>query len=197
MTEWFDIPGYEGLYQIRADGTVRNAKTNNYLSGNVNSHGYMVMSLTRDGKKKDCKLHRLLALTFLPNPNNFGCINHKDGDKLNNSLGNLEWCTKGYNNRHAREVLGVEMTAKPVCQSTLSGDFVALWVNISAAAKSVGVTSPCITDCCEGRAETAGGFVWNYAGKIGNDFVSEQRRLTTMQKIMTLKNQISLLEAQL
>lgn len=197
MTDWHDIPGYEGLYQIRTDGAVRNVKTLNYLNGNVNSHGYMVVSLTKNGKRKDCKLHRLLALTFLPNPNDFDCINHKDGDKLNNSLNNLEWCTKGQNNRHARDVLGVETTAKPVCQTTLAGKFVALWANISTAAKSVGVTSPCITDCCEGRAETAGGFVWNYAGEIGSDFVSEQKRLATLRKIADLENQISLLRAQL
>lgn len=197
MTEWFDIPGYEGLYEITARGEVRNAKTRNYLNGNVNSHGYIVVSLTKNGKKKDCKLHRLLALTFLPNPSDFDCINHKDGNKLNNSLDNLEWCTKGQNNRHARETLGVDMSAKPVYQSTLAGNFVALWANISAAAKSVGVTPLCITDCCEGRTETAGGFAWNYAGDIANDFVSEQKKQETLRKIAVLENQISILQAQL
>lgn len=197
MKEWFDIPGYEGLYQIRRDGTVRNAKSLKVLTGNVNSHGYIVMSLSRGGKKKDCKLHRLLALTFMPNTSDFDCINHKDENKLNNSLENLEWCTKGQNNRHAREILGVDMTAKPVCQSTMAGDFVALWANITVAAKNVGITGPCITSCCEGRSETAGGFVWNYAGEIGRDFVSEQKRLATIRKIEVLRNQISALQAQL
>lgn len=195
--EWRDIPGYEGLYQVTRDGKVRNSRNGNRLYGNVNSHGYIVVSLSRDGKKKDCKLHRVLAMAFIPNPNDFDCINHKDGDKLNNSLANLEWCTKGYNNRHAREVLGVSSVAKPVCQTTIDGDFLALWTNMETAAKSVGITQPCIVDCCEGRAKTAGGFAWNYAGEIGKDFVAEQNRQATLRKIETLKQEISKLETRL
>ena len=64
MEEWVDIPGYEGLYQITRDGKIRNVTNGNKLLGNVNSHGYVVVSLTKNGRKKDCKVHRLLALTF-------------------------------------------------------------------------------------------------------------------------------------
>ena len=112
MEEWYDVLGYEGLYEITETGKVRNCKTGTQLSGNINSHGYVVVSLTKNGKKKDCKLHRLLAMTFIPNPYDYDCVNHKDGDKLNNSIDNLEWCTKGYNNRHAREVLQVSTAPK-------------------------------------------------------------------------------------
>ena len=147
MEEWYDVLGYEGLYEITETGKVRNCKTGTQLSGNINSHGYVVVSLTKNGKKKDCKLHRLLAITFIPNPYDYDCVNHKDGDKLNNSIDNLEWCTKGYNNRHAREVLQVSTAPKPVYQSTMTGEFVALWATIGQAAKYAGGSTRCLVAC--------------------------------------------------
>lgn len=184
------VPGYESIYQISSDGKVWNVKSGATLRGNVNSHGYVVVSLTKDGVKKDCKLHRLLALAFLPNPNDFDCVNHKDGDKLNNSLDNLEWCTKGYNNRHAREQLGIDFSAKPVCQTTMSGDFVALWANLSQAAKSVGVTSACVSRCCEGHANSAGGYRWEFAAKAFSDFVAAQKKESIRRKIAELSAEL-------
>ena len=197
MTDFYDVYGYAGLYKISPDGQVLNVQTGNLLKGNVNSHGYMVFSLTKGGQKKDCKLHRLLALTFIPNPNNYDCINHKDGNKLNNSLDNLEWCTKGYNNFHARTVLNTDTNEKPVCQTTINGEFVALWSSIGKAAKTMNVSPPCIVDCCEGRAKSAAGFVWDYAAKLPNDFLTEVKRLSTMRKISELRAEISKLQAQL
>lgn len=189
--EWKDIPGYEGLYRISKSGEALNAKTGCILHGNVNSHGYRVISLTKHGKKKDVKLHRLLALAFIENPNDFDCINHKDGDKLNNSLENLEWCSKGYNNFHARTVLNVSTDAKPVIQSTMDGKFVACWANIATAAKTIGVSAPCITDCCDGRARQAAGYVWSFAGEDSNDFVKGWKKQGTLRKISELEKEIA------
>ena len=197
MEEWADIPGYEGLYQITRGGRIRNVTNGNNLLGNVNSHGYVVVSLTKNGRKKDCKVHRLLALTFLPNPNDYDCINHKNGNKLDNRLQNLEWCTKGYNNRHAREVLGVNTEERPVCQLTLTGDFVALWVNEAQAARCLGISPVCIASCCEGRANTAAGFRWDYAGTDYKQFCEDMKRRTTLKKIERLERQISELRQQL
>lgn len=197
MSDFHDIYGYAGLYKISPDGQVLNVQTGNLLKGNINSHGYMVFSLTKGGQKKDCKLHRLLAQTFIPNPNNYECINHKDGNKLNNSLVNLEWCTKGYNNFHARTVLNASADEKPVCQTTMNGEFVALWASIGKAAKTMRVSPPCIADCCEGRAKSAAGFVWEYAAKLPNDFLAEVKRLSTIRKISELQAEISKLQAQL
>lgn len=184
------VPGYESIYQISSDGKVWNVKSGATLRGNVNSHGYVVVSLTKDGVKKDCKLHRLLALAFLPNPNDYDCVNHKDGNKLNNSLDNLEWCTKGYNNRHAREQLDIDFGAKPVCQTTMSGDFVAFWANLSQAAKSAGVSPACIARCCEGYANSAGGYRWEFAGKTFSDFVAAQKKESIRRKIAELSAEL-------
>ena len=185
-----DIPGYENLYCISERGHVWNRKTGALLSGNVNSHGYMVISLTKDGKKKDCKLHRLLAMTFIPNPSNFECVNHKDGNKLNNNLDNLEWCSKGYNNRHAREELHIDFSAKPVCQTTLGGSVVAMWANYSLAAKSVGVSPVCIASCCEGLADSAGGYRWEHATKVFNDFLIERQKENLRKRIEELTTEL-------
>lgn len=186
----FDIPGYEGEYVISENGQVWNKKTGAAMHGSVNSHGYMVLSLTKNGKKKDRKLHRLLATTFIPNPNGYECVNHKDGNKLNNKLDNLEWCTKGYNNRHAREELDIDFTAKPVCQKTLGGSVVAVWANQSVAAKSIGITPVCIARCCEGLTETAGGYRWEHAAEAFRDFVTAQRKEEIRRKIADLTEEM-------
>jgi hypothetical protein len=86
----------DGTYSINTQGVVMNIKTNKKLSHTI-SNGYVVVSLYRKSKK----LHQLFAQCFIPNPNNYKYINHKDGNKLNNSLDNLEWCNYSMNLKHA------------------------------------------------------------------------------------------------
>jgi hypothetical protein len=111
MELWKDIKGYEGLYQVSRNGVVKgvdrtlswNATKTKQWKGKilktiVDSLGYCRVSLCKDGKVKSHKIHRLVAETFL---NGEGHINHKDGNKLNNHLDNLEFCTIKQNNKHA------------------------------------------------------------------------------------------------
>ena len=84
-------------YAITEQGEVYSAKTKKYLKHSTSNTGYLTVYV--DGKNR--LLHRLLAETFIPNPDNLPCVNHKDGNKLNNELNNLEWCTYGDNERHA------------------------------------------------------------------------------------------------
>ena len=84
-------------YAITEQGEVYSAKTKKYLKHSTSNTGYSTVYV--DGKNR--LLHRLLAETFIPNPDNLPCVNHKDGNKLNNELNNLEWCTYGDNERHA------------------------------------------------------------------------------------------------
>ena len=109
---WKDIEGY---YQVSNKGKVRSIDRyidhfrggKRLLKGKIIkpglSVGYENITLYLDGKRKHKKVHRLIAETFIPNPENKKCVNHKDGNKLNNNVSNLEWCTYAENNRHAHE----------------------------------------------------------------------------------------------
>lgn len=95
---FYEIKGHE-TYLINEYGEVLNTKTNRILKASAGaSHGYFTVFV--DGK--NLLLHRLIAQTFIPNPDNLPCVNHIDGNKQNNNVNNLEWCTKAENNRHAR-----------------------------------------------------------------------------------------------
>lgn len=92
-------------YYITEDGKCYNQKTGKWLKGQENyKNGYFSFNLTMpDGSKKRKYAHRLVAMAYIPNPNNLPQINHKDGNKLNNSVENLEWCDGHYNQQHAIE----------------------------------------------------------------------------------------------
>ena len=102
---WKDIKGYEGLYQINNFGKVKSLKKyagrsfrkEKILKEYIDKDGYIKVILCKNNKTRFLSIHRLLAEAFIPNPNNFPQINHKDEDKSNNSLENLEWCTCKYN----------------------------------------------------------------------------------------------------
>ena len=100
--EWRDIRGYEGRYLISSFGRV---KSLNYhrenkekiLKLSVDKHNYLHIMLCKNGRKKRFQIHRLVAEAFIPNPNNYPIINHKDENPSNNCVTNLEWCTHKYN----------------------------------------------------------------------------------------------------
>lgn len=95
------VIGYENIYSVDILGNVRRIDTNNILSPYKTEQGYMVVGLSLDGDCKLYKVHRLVAQAFIPNPQNKKCINHIDGNKENNCVWNLEWCTHKENNIHA------------------------------------------------------------------------------------------------
>lgn len=105
MTEiWKPIEGYEGIYEVSDQGRVRNVKRGGRLLSCVKvAHGYLCVSLYKDGKQRMLLVHRLVALAFIPNPENKEQVNHKDLDKTNNTVGNLEWVTRDENLKHAEE----------------------------------------------------------------------------------------------
>ena len=115
MTEiWKAVKGYEGLYEVSNFGNVRSldrfvkAKNDSLTKkkGRIlvpfyeSQKGYYQVSLSKDGKNKKHRVHRLVALAFLENPFNCTDVNHKDEDKTNNNVDNLEWCTRKYNNNY-------------------------------------------------------------------------------------------------
>lgn len=97
---WKDVKHYEGLYKISNFGRIWSYKTNQYRHPSVKDNGYLAIVLHKDGVKRNEYIHRLVALTFLENPNGYPQINHKDEDKQNNRVDNLEWCDAQYNNTY-------------------------------------------------------------------------------------------------
>lgn len=116
--EWRQIEGYEGYYEVSNLGRVRSVdriitdkngvkyKKNGHISSLINKdNGYMYISLNKNGKRKNHYVHRLVANAFIPNPQNKTCVNHKDYNRKNNSVDNLEWCTQEENINYSIEHL--------------------------------------------------------------------------------------------
>ena len=98
---WKDIPSYEGLYQISNYGNVKSIKRDKILKPQVNGRGYLSVGLSKNGKHKTFRLNRLVMITFVGYVEGKDQVNHIDGDKTNNRLDNLEWCTQSENMIHA------------------------------------------------------------------------------------------------
>lgn len=184
MEEWRDVVGYEGFYSVSNAGEVFSHITNKILKHNVTPNGYHTVELfRRDGSKsKRLLVHRLVAVSFLPNPNNYTQINHLDENKSNNAVSNLEWCTAKYNMnygkmaklRHTHIDYGSQArkevarkngksASRPVDQFDKNGNFIASFKSIRDAEKEFGVANSHISECCKGkRYKTVFGFIWKY-----------------------------------
>lgn len=93
--EWRDVVGYEGLYKVSNYGRIKNCIKNTETE--TKSKNYQIISLRKNGVKKYFQIHRLVAIAFIPNPENLPIVNHKDENPKNNKVDNLEWCTYWYN----------------------------------------------------------------------------------------------------
>lgn len=177
LEEWKDIVGYEGLYQISTLGNVRsydrivncrNGHTRT-IKGKVlattrSGGGYLKVMLTKDSVAKNHRIHRLVAMAFIPNPDNLPDVNHIDEDKTNNKVSNLEWCSRSYNNHYSLITERLNEAKKiSVKQLSLDGEVVNIWNGVRDAARALGMkTHRHISDCCKGKAKTCYGYKWEY-----------------------------------
>lgn len=160
---WKPIPGFEGLYEVSDQGIVRSYKNGKWgfrleprpVSGQKGKH-YKTIPLCKDGKKYTKLVHRLVAEAFVPNPDGLPCVNHKDGNKLNNRADNLEWCTHAENMHHAK-ITGLFSGKQIVCV-----DDGAVYVSVTDAAAKTGISRRSISNCLCGRSKTAGKRHWGY-----------------------------------
>ena len=97
---WKQVSGYENVYFINEYCVLKNAK-GNIIKPQNRADGYLQYQLCKNGIRHSYKIHRLVAKAFVENPQNYNVVNHKDGNKLNNYYGNLEWCTSAQNNQHS------------------------------------------------------------------------------------------------
>ena len=173
---WKDIKGYEGLYQVSNFGNVMSL--NYYRSGKPKllkpgktKNGYLLVTLYKNRKRKSYKVHRLVAEHFIPNPDNLPEINHKDENKQNNSVDNLEYCTHedninyGTRNERIAKANTNRKRSKKVLQFTLDGEFVKEWES-TRECKRNGFNQGNIVSCCNGKLKSAGGFIWRYKKEV-------------------------------
>lgn len=175
---WKDIKGYEGLYQISNTGKIKSIdrcyahkgcnggfyhKKEKILIPAYDKDKYLKVTLCKNGKKNSKSVHRLVAETFISNPNNLPQVNHKDENKQNNSVNNLEWCTVKYNTNYGT---GIERSAKAkfkaLLQYDLNMNLLKKWNSCKEAGETLKLNSKSISRCCLGKRKTAFGYIWKY-----------------------------------
>ena len=156
---WKDKKDYEGHYQVSNWGRIKSIKfgKERILKQNIRC-GYYYVNLYKNNIKKQYPVHRLVAEAFIDNPDNLFQVNHKDENKTNNNVDNLEWCTNEYNINYGTRT---ERCSKPVLQYTLDGEFVREWPSTMECGRN-GFNQGNIWMCCQGKLKKYKGFIWRY-----------------------------------
>jgi hypothetical protein len=175
---WKDIAGYEGLYQVSNLGRVKSldrfvphsTQGKHFCRGHLmvlhqNNAGYLTVNLCKGNRYKSHDIHRLVAIAFIP-VTNIGSmeVNHKDENKQNNSVNNLEWVTRTYNNCYGTKIeRSSSKIKKPVIQYDMNGVPLEVWESATDAEKSLsGKFTGAISHCLNGKTKTAYGYTWKY-----------------------------------
>lgn len=183
--EWKNIPGYQD-YQISNFGRVKSLEHTVYhqpsnkfpngrlvtyqeriLKPSLESGGYYFVVLYNNKIKRSFRIHRLVAKLFIPNPKNYEQVNHKDENKLNNHVSNLEWCTAKYNINYGTGKYRKTINRRiPIIQYTLDGKFVAEYESATAAAYALGLPQYYARDilyiCYGKKGKTLKNFKWTF-----------------------------------
>lgn len=149
-----DVKNYEGLYAITENGQVWSYRSNRYLKWEESLKGYIRVTLVKDGKRKHFKVSRLVAETYIPNPDCKPEVDHIDRDLNNNNMSNLRWVSSSENKQNMRD--GITRThSKILCVETGQ-----VYNSQAEAARQTGIHPYCINCAVNGNQQTAGGFHW-------------------------------------
>ncbi|MGM0846949.1 MAG: NUMOD4 domain-containing protein [Bacillota bacterium] len=191
---WKPIKGYEGYYEVSNKGNVRSLDrtiTINYKSGIVSTQklkglllkptkdrdGYLRVGLRTGGKRWTIRVHRLVAIAFIPNPGNKPDVNHIDNNLENCCVSNLEWVTQRENRQHSVQTnrnLNKFWGKRPVFQIDINtGTILAEFDSVSSAARSINCTHQQISKVCQGLAYTTRGYIWVYQDRYSNSQVEK------------------------
>lgn len=196
---WKDVPEYEGLYQVSTNGRVKSLKREvtykdgrkrifeeKILTPRSDKGGYQYVILSKNDTPKTFKIHRLVAQCFIPNKSKLPQVNHKDENKKNNCVSNLEWCSAKYNinygscrkratqshdysksrnkiNWKESQAKRVKKLYKPIWQCKLNGERIKKYRSAKDVNTELGFDASSIAKCCKGKLKTVHGYVWKYA----------------------------------
>lgn len=181
---WMDVVGYEGFYEVSNLGRVKSLpRTRKSSKGGIASvkgkilkykidrYGYLVYGLSKDGRGKSHTCHRIVAKTFIPNPENLPQVNHIDGNKVNNKVENLEWCTNIYNHMEALKLglRGGKPYKKRVDARNVlmykDGVHIRTFESLAQAARELNFKKGRISNCLRKSSKSSGGFFFEYEAK--------------------------------
>lgn len=179
-----DVKGWED-YTIDTDGNVFSKRKNKYLKQTINKYGYCKITLQKDKYRKMYSVHRLVAENFIPNSNNYPCINHIDSNRKNNNVNNLEWVTYKQNSEHAvinhrfdnmakqnsirmkhnplnGYIYANKVTKKKVAKYDKNNNLIKIYGSISEASRDTKITITSISYSANGKRKTGGGYIWHF-----------------------------------
>ncbi len=176
---WRPVDGFEGYYEVSNYGRVRSIKRivtiknrwhdiqrrygGTITRGHIDNNGYMAICLQADGRKKYTKVHILVAKAFIENPSNYHQVNHKDENKSNNCVENLEWCTAKYNSNYGTKIKRQAEKWSRKVNMLKDGKIVSTFPSLKEAGERMNINYKNIQSVCAGHRKTAGGYNWEYA----------------------------------
>ena len=178
IENWRPVTGLEGIYEVSNFGRIRSLdrieimkngvarpRAGRIIHPNIKANGYYCFHFSINGKTKEMSVHRAVGEAFIPNPLNLPCINHKDGNKLNNNVENLEWCTYRYNNTYDNRVERSVMSrnCRKVKKLSLDGTLINEYRSCNAAAVANGIRNSNLYQTLHSNQRIRGGFVWKYS----------------------------------
>lgn len=176
MEIWKDIKNYENLYQVSNFGNIKSVDKFDCIGRNIKGKllkqrlrkdGYLDINLTKNKKSKKYLIHTLVANCFLENKNNYKEINHKDENKTNNNVSNLEWCCRSYNINYGkankkRHTKLLNKRGKKVVQLDLQNNVIQIYNSLREANRKTKINIAHLCECCQNKRITAGNYKWQY-----------------------------------